>query len=87
MPGSEFALPNTGSGGFGYGEKVQDCTIQQWLLPQRHRGHRYESCLCRELSLRGLEFQRQLAVPIEYRGLQLDCVYRLDLIVEIDQSL
>ena len=42
----------------------------------------YESCLCRELSLRGLEFQRQLAVPIEYRGLQLDCVYRLDLIVD-----
>jgi GxxExxY protein len=42
----------------------------------------YESCLCRELSLRGLEFQRQLAVPIEYRGLQLDCAYRLDLIVD-----
>lgn len=42
----------------------------------------YESCLCRELLLRGLAFQRQVPLALEYRGLQLDCGYRLDLVVE-----
>ena len=41
----------------------------------------YESCLCRELSLRGVQFQRQVPLPLEYRGFQLDCGYRLDLVV------
>jgi GxxExxY protein len=41
----------------------------------------YERCLSRELSLRGIEFQRQVSLPIEYRGLHLDCGYRLDLVV------
>ena len=41
----------------------------------------YESCLCRELSLRGIPFDRQVSLPLEYRGLQLDCGYRLDLVV------
>lgn len=41
----------------------------------------YEVCLSRELSLRGIPFQRQVPLPVEYRGLQLDCGYRLDLIV------
>ena len=42
----------------------------------------YESCLCRELSLRGVGFQRQVDLPVYYRGLQLDCGYRLDVVVE-----
>ena len=42
----------------------------------------YETCLCRELLLRGIRFQRQLPLPVEYRGLQLDCGYRLDIVVE-----
>lgn len=42
----------------------------------------YEKCLCRELSLRGMRVQEQVPLPIEYRGLQLDCGYRLDLVVE-----
>jgi GxxExxY protein len=41
----------------------------------------YESCLCRELSFREIEFQRQVPLPLEYRGLQLDCGYRLDMVV------
>jgi GxxExxY protein len=42
----------------------------------------YEECLCHELHLRGLKFQRQLSVPVIYKGVTLDCGYRLDLIVE-----
>jgi GxxExxY protein len=42
----------------------------------------YEACLCAELSLRGLRFGRQQAIAVEYKGLHLDCGYRLDLVVE-----
>jgi len=41
----------------------------------------YEECLCRELSLRQIPFERQLPLPVEYKGLRLDCGYRLDLLV------
>ena len=41
----------------------------------------YEICLCRGLSLRGISFERQVAIPVEYKGVKLDCGYRADLIV------
>ncbi len=41
----------------------------------------YEECLCRELTLRGLPFERQLQLPLEYKGIRVDCAYRLDLLV------
>ena len=41
----------------------------------------YEICLCRELSLHGIAFQRQVAIPMEYKGVILDCRYRADLVV------
>ena len=42
----------------------------------------YEECLCCELDLRGIEFKRQVPLPLNYKGLNLDCGYRLDLLVE-----
>ena len=42
----------------------------------------YEECLCHEFSLRGLAFERQLPLPVVYKGVKLDCGYRLDLVVE-----
>lgn len=42
----------------------------------------YEECLCHELHLRGLAFQRQVPLPVEYKGIALDCGYRLDIVVE-----
>jgi len=42
----------------------------------------YEECLCHELHLRKLIFHRQATVPVIYKGVALDCGYRLDLIVE-----
>lgn len=42
----------------------------------------YEACLCHELELRSIPFQRQAALPVAYKGLFLDCGYRLDLVVD-----
>ena len=42
----------------------------------------YEECLCHELHLRGLTFERQVPLPVSYKGLHLDCGYKIDLIVE-----
>ena len=42
----------------------------------------YEECLCREFALRGIHFERQVQLPIEYKGVKLDCGYRLDLVIE-----
>ena len=42
----------------------------------------YEECLCRELTLRGISFERQRSLQVEFKGMRLDCGYRLDLIVE-----
>ncbi|MHB0856405.1 MAG: GxxExxY protein [Anaerolineae bacterium] len=41
----------------------------------------YEQCLCRELDLRDIPFRRQFPVPVQYKGVNLDCGYRLDLLV------
>ena len=42
----------------------------------------YEECLCHELSLRGLSFERQKPLSVTYKKKKLDCGYRLDLVVE-----
>ena len=41
----------------------------------------YEECLCKELELRGLHFRRQIDLPVLYKGLSLQCGYRVDLLV------
>jgi GxxExxY protein len=41
----------------------------------------YEECLCRELALKKLAFQRQVELPVYYKGVKLDCGYRMDLVV------
>src|SRR5947209_18936073 len=42
----------------------------------------YEECLCHELTLRKISFARQVNLPVTYKGVKLDCGYRMDLIVE-----
>jgi GxxExxY protein len=41
----------------------------------------YEACLCHELALHSIPFERQVPLPVLYKGLEIDCAYRLDLIV------
>lgn len=42
----------------------------------------YEACLAFELLERRLRIERQTALPVVYRGVRIDCGYRLDLVVE-----
>lgn len=64
-------------------EKIIGCAIEV------HKGigpglleSAYVECLCFELSQAGLSFERQVPLPVIYKGVSLDCGYRLDLIVE-----
>lgn len=41
----------------------------------------YQTCLAYELGSRAVPFERQRPLPIEYRGVRLDCGYRLDFVV------
>lgn len=42
----------------------------------------YEECLCHELKVRNIQFRRQVALPVDFKGMKLDCGYRLDILVE-----
>lgn len=42
----------------------------------------YLSCLLHELSVRGMRCRSEVAVPVLYKEVRLDCGYRLDLLVE-----
>ena len=42
----------------------------------------YEECLCFELKQDGLPFRRQVALPVVYKSIRLDCGYRLDIAVQ-----
>ena len=65
---------------------VSEAVIGAAIEVHRHLGpglleSAYESCLCRELELRGLSFERQQSLPISYKGQSVECGYRLDLVV------
>ena|SRR5581483_8136481 len=42
----------------------------------------YQRCLCHELALRQIQFASQVDLPVVYKGVKLDCAYRMDLVVE-----
>ena len=42
----------------------------------------YEACLTFELAEQNMKIERQKGLPVKYRGVQLDCGYRIDLLVE-----
>jgi GxxExxY protein len=42
----------------------------------------YEECLCYELARYGLSFSRQQPLPVVYKGVRLDCGYKMDIVVE-----
>jgi GxxExxY protein len=42
----------------------------------------YEECLAFELEQKGIHFERQKALPIQYKSIQLEYGYRIDLLVE-----
>ena len=42
----------------------------------------YRECLSREFLLRGIAFEREKPIPLEYKSVRLECGYRLDFLVE-----
>lgn len=42
----------------------------------------YAACLAWELAERGMAVEREVPVPVHYKGVRLDCGYRLDLLVD-----
>ena len=41
-----------------------------------------EECLCRELELQEISFERQVLLPVNYKGISLACGYRMDLVIQ-----
>lgn len=41
----------------------------------------YEQCLAHEFKIEGMPFNLQYPLPVEYKGIKLDCGYRIDLLV------
>ncbi len=42
----------------------------------------YEACMAYEFARLNLKFERQQGLPLIYRGIKLDCGYRVDFVVE-----
>jgi len=42
----------------------------------------YEQCLAHELKLNEIRFELQHPLPVKYKGVRLDCGYRVDVLVE-----
>jgi len=64
-------------------EKIIGCAIEV----HRHLGpglleSAYEECTCHEIAELGLRLQRQIPLPVIYKGVRLDCGYRMDTVVE-----
>jgi GxxExxY protein len=42
----------------------------------------YQHCLCKEFELQNLSFRSECPLPVVYKGLALECGYRVDILVE-----
>ena len=42
----------------------------------------YQACLAHELTLRGIGYEREKPLPVAYKGIEFDCGYRLDFLVD-----
>ena len=42
----------------------------------------YEACLCYEFDKAGIKYERQKELPVYYKEMKLDNVYRMDILVE-----
>ena len=42
----------------------------------------YQQCLAHELKLQGMDFKLEIPMPVTYKGIKLDCGYRLDVLIK-----
>lgn len=63
--------------------KVIGCAIEvHRLLGPGLLKSTYQNCLARELALSEIDFHMECELPVEYKGIRLDCGYRIDVLVE-----
>ena len=80
-------MPRKGNDGITKHENLTEAIIGAAIEVHKELGpglmeSAYEECLCHELSVRNLPFQRQVPLPICYKKIKLDCGYRMDIVVE-----
>lgn len=68
-------------------DELSEIIIGAAIEVHRHLGpglleSAYEECICQELVGHGIGFVRQKPLPVTYKGTQLECGYRLDLVIE-----
>lgn len=73
-------------------ENIQFGELSKTIIGRAIEAHRelgpgllesaYEQCLAHELRLQGIPFELQKAMPVDYKGVSIDCSYRLDLLVD-----
>ena len=64
-------------------EKVIGCAIEvHRALGPGLLEATYQQCLAREMSLNEIPFLLECSLPVEYKGVRLDCGYRLDILVD-----
>jgi GxxExxY protein len=66
---------------------ISERTLGAAIEVHRHLGSgllesSYHTCLCRELELHGIAHQSQVALPLEYKGIQIAKGYVIDLLIE-----
>jgi GxxExxY protein len=66
---------------------LSDTVLGAAIEVHRHLGpglleSSYHACLCRELELRGIAYQSQVALPLHYKGIQLSKGYIIDLVID-----
>ena len=67
--------------------QLSDVTIGAAIEVHRHLGpglleSSYHACLCRELDLRGISYDSQVELPVQYKGVQLLKGYIIDLLID-----
>ena len=64
-------------------EKIIGCAIEvHRVLGPGLLESTYQKCLAHELSLNGIPFRLEHPMPVAYKGLQLDCGYRIDILID-----
>ncbi len=64
-------------------EKIIGCAIEVHRnLGARLLESAYHQCLIHELNLQGVPFRSEPPMPVKYKGIHLDCGYRIDILVD-----
>ncbi len=68
-------------------EELTEKLIAAAIEVHRHLGpglleSAYEECYCHELCLQNVPLERQKPLPLEYKGVKLDCGYRMDVVAD-----